>query len=83
MTLFPEPQVRAVSASVAKVAPEFFGRESVEMANLGRESLNIPNKGRAVLVAPPRLRSLKSRRIILDANDSLEKPHYGAKLCTG
>ena len=31
---FPEPQVRVVSALVAKVGPEFFGRVSLEMANV-------------------------------------------------
>ena len=34
---------RAASASVAKVAAEFFGRESLEMAILGTGSLDTPN----------------------------------------
>ena len=46
---------------------EFFGRESLEMATLGRESLDIPNMSRDVSVAPPPLRSRKSRRIIMVA----------------
>ena len=37
---------RAASASVAKVAAEFFGRESLEMAILDNESLDTPNMGR-------------------------------------
>ena len=60
VTPFPEPQGRAVSASVAKVAPEFFRRESLKMATLGRESLNIPNMSRDILVTQPPLRSQKS-----------------------
>ena len=57
VTPFPEPQGPAVSASVAKVAPEFFGRESVD----------IPNMSRDVIVAPAPLWSRKSRRIIMIA----------------
>ena len=33
---FPVPQVRAVSTLVAKFAPEFFGRKSLEMENFSR-----------------------------------------------
>ena len=64
---FPEQQCRAVSALVAKVAPEFFGCENLEMANLGRENRDIPNMSCVVLIAPPPLRSRKSRLIIMVA----------------
>ena len=59
-------RVALVSALVGKVTPEFFGRESLQMANFGRESLDMPNFGLERLEMPKNL----SRKSVHDCETS-------------